>query len=437
MIDRLAGRIYDLVAGHIDMDESVRKMKRLYTCTDDTARQKCRNFYTGIIKNILLVLIVCIVLTLVLLIKTVVGTNAVVLERQGYGGDTTVRTLRTELDGKELDFQVDVIPMEYSDDELKEAFNRGFELLDSIYLGANETADEVRKDLKLVDTLEETGLDVQWFSSDPELISSTGVVHNGELDAGSTVTLTAVLTYGDQSAEREYPVMVAAKEYTRSEQVADRLASHVRALQEGSSDRVLELPETIDGYNIGEEGEENNSAAILVLGIIAAACIWSGARVKIRNMEKDRESSLMLEYPGLVDKLVLYLGAGVTVRGAFARIAGASGSEGTGSPLERELIYTLNEIDAGVPEGEAYYNMGHRINIPVYMKLMSLLSQNIKKGTKDIVLMMSGEEQAALQMRRELARRKGEEAGTRLLFPMIILLGVVMVIVVLPAVMNF
>ena len=163
MIDRFAGRIYDLVAGHIDMDESVRKMKRLYTCTDDTARQKCRNFYTGIIKNILLVLIVCIVLTLVLLVKTVVGTNAVVLERQGYGGDTTVRTLRTELDGKELDFQVDVIPMEYSDDELKEAFNRGFELLDSIYLGANETADEVRKDLKLVDTLEETGLDVQWL----------------------------------------------------------------------------------------------------------------------------------------------------------------------------------------------------------------------------------------------------------------------------------
>ena len=53
MIDRLAVRIYDLVAGHIDMDESARKMKRLYTCTDDTARQKCRNFYTGIIKNIL------------------------------------------------------------------------------------------------------------------------------------------------------------------------------------------------------------------------------------------------------------------------------------------------------------------------------------------------------------------------------------------------
>ena len=51
--------------------------------------------------------------------------------------------------------------------------------------------------------------------------------------------------------------------------------------------------------------------------------------------------------------------------------------------------------------------------------------------------MMAGEEQAALQTRKELARKKGEEAGTRLLFPMIVLLGVVMVIVVLPAVMSF
>lgn len=107
------------------------------------------------------------------------------------------------------------------------------------------------------------------------------------------------------------------------------------------------------------------------------------------------------------------------------------------SALMKELRYTLNEIQAGIPEGEAYYNMGHRINLPVYMKLMSMLSQNVSKGTKDIMIMMAGEEQAALQMRKELARKKGEEAGTRLLFPMIVLLGVVMVIVVLPAVMSF
>lgn len=36
-----------------------------------------------------------------------------------------------------------------------------------------------------------------------------------------------------------------------------------------------------------------------------------------------------------------------------------------------------------------------------------------------------------------MAKKKGEEAGTKLLFPMIVLLGIVMVIVISPAIMNF
>lgn len=36
-----------------------------------------------------------------------------------------------------------------------------------------------------------------------------------------------------------------------------------------------------------------------------------------------------------------------------------------------------------------------------------------------------------------MAKRKGEEAGTKLLLPMVVLLGVVMVIVMLPAIINF
>ena len=158
-----------------------------------------------------------------------------------------------------------------------------------------------------------------------------------------------------------------------------------------------------------------------------------GARAKLSKQEKERKQQLMIDYPELVDKLILYLGAGVTIRGSFVRMV----QNDDESALMKELRYTLNEIQAGIPEGEAYYNMGHRINLPVYMKLMSMLSQNVSKGTKDIMIMMAGEEQAALQTRKELARKKGEEAGTRLLFPMIVLLGVVMVIVVLLAVMSF
>jgi Flp pilus assembly protein TadB len=139
-----------------------------------------------------------------------------------------------------------------------------------------------------------------------------------------------------------------------------------------------------------------------------------------------------MEYPVLVDMLNLYMGAGLTVKGALSRIA-----DNNETILGEEIRYALNEIKSGVPEGESYYRLGHRLNLPVYLKLMSLLSQNVKKGTRDILDMLMAEEDQALQLRKELAKKKGEEASTKLLFPMILLLATVMLIIVMPVFLSF
>ena len=48
--------------------------------------------------------------------------------------------------------------------------------------------------------------------------------------------------------------------------------------------------------------------------------------------------------------------------------------------LAEELNYTLNEIQSGIPETEGYYRLSNRLGLPVYQKIFTLLSQNIKKG---------------------------------------------------------
>jgi hypothetical protein len=50
---------------------------------------------------------------------------------------------------------------------------------------------------------------------------------------------------------------------------------------------------------------------------------------------------------------------------------------------------------------------------------------------------METEEQAAIQTRKELAKKRGEEAGTKLLFPMMVQMAIVMIIVVMPAILSF
>lgn len=465
MFDRLAEKIYRVLGKFFDTENMSRRIKRLEVCTDAAARDECRKFYCGIIKRVVMTAGVFLVIVAIMLISRLMGSGTVVLNRPGYGADSVVMELETEIGEDSTAFSVEVIPVEYPENEIESVFDRAFEEIDACYLGENSSADEVRSNLNLISRLDDLGLDVDWSSSDSEIVETDGTVKNEDEEMDLIVELTASLECGGKSVERTYPLHVLGAELTVTERAVKLISEYVLNTQkENSSSREIELPRKIDGYAVTEKGDGGQWTAILVLGVFAMICICVRGRVQVRNREKYRSEQLMLAYPELVDKLTLYLGAGITVKKAFERIAqtcskrdsvspelektlknknGIAGKfhkstfGGGEDPLVKEVRYTLNEIRSGVSESDAYCNMGHRINLPVYIKLMSLLAQNIRKGTKDIIVMMAGEEQSALLTKKEMAKKKGEEAGTKLLFPMIVLLGIVMVIVISPAIMNF
>jgi len=65
------------------------------------------------------------------------------------------------------------------------------------------------------------------------------------------------------------------------------------------------------------------------------------------------------------------------------------------------------------------------------------LEQNLKKGTKGLAQMLENESLEAFEERKNIAKRLGEEAGTKLLAPMAIMLIIVMIIVIVPALLSF
>ena len=101
--------------------------------------------------------------------------------------------------------------------------------------------------------------------------------------------------------------------------------------------------------------------------------------------------------------------------------------------LRRELEYAMHQLDTGSEESWVYEQLGRRLELPEYYQLLQHISQYIRMGTKDLRNLMEQEMQQALEKRRELAKKKGEEASTKLLFPMILLLVLVMVMIVYPA----
>ena len=149
-----------------------------------------------------------------------------------------------------------------------------------------------------------------------------------------------------------------------------------------------------------------------------------------------------MDYPDIVSRLNLFFCAGMTIRGAFEKIAmdyekqRETGRKSKSFALE-EMLITVREMKGGVSESEAYQNFGVRTGVRRYGKLGTLLSQNLQKGNAGLTAALEAEARDAFEDRKADAKRAGEEAGTKLLLPMGIMLLVVMIIVIIPAFLSF
>ena len=68
-------------------------------------------------------------------------------------------------------------------------------------------------------------------------------------------------------------------------------------------------------------------------------------------------------------------------------------------------------------------------------KVLKNINFNINSG--ELIALLHHEAAGAFEVRKNSARKMGEEAGTKLLFPMIMSLGVVIIILIVPAWMTF
>ena len=67
------------------------------------------------------------------------------------------------------------------------------------------------------------------------------------------------------------------------------------------------------------------------------------------------------------------------------------------------------------------------------MRFASLITSSLQTGGRNTRKLLEEEMEEAFKQRKDLARRRGEEASTKLLLPMFLILGTVMIMVVAPA----
>ena len=227
---------------------------------------------------------------------------------------------------------------------------------------------------------------------------------------------------------------------SRYESLQLQLQQAITAEDAGSlGENMLSLPTEIDGQRIYYSEHEDRSYLLLpLLGVIAAMAIYMRQGQARRTEKKQREALLMLDYSELVSKLMVYIGAGLTVRNALETISQhfdaliARGIK-EDRPLYQELRTMVIQFRRNMPESEIYLSFGRRVNLKPYTKLVSLIEQNRMNGARNLRALLELEMEDAFEQRKTTARRLGEEAGTKLLLPLFIMLGIVMIIVIVPA----
>ena len=146
------------------------------------------------------------------------------------------------------------------------------------------------------------------------------------------------------------------------------------------------------------------------------------------------------EYPAIISKLTLYLGAGMNTKGAWEKIAKEGNKlNQTGkeiNPVYREMLLTCREMDSGIAEADAYERFGKRIRRQKFIRLTTLLVQNLKKGNAALLQQLRQESIVALEEHAAEKKKEGEEMETKLLFPMMLIMGMVMVLIMVPAFLS-
>lgn len=393
-------------------------------------------------KHIWKILVITIILTLVVFIVEKMSADSIsVVTRNTYGeGEKTEKyelSIEGELENQTV--QIEVEEQEYTYAEVQKLFQTVMDELDKIILGDNESFNRIETDLNLVTSLEGYPVQIQWDLNSYEVMNIDGEIKEDKVtEEGTLVKLRGTITYGNEKTVYVRNMMVFAKELEGLDKLIYDIQQEIKAREEETrEEESFSLPEEVAGKTLEwRQKKEEHWYYVLVIGIVCSVYLVYREREKVKQKEKQRRGELIREYPGMISKFTMLLGTGTTVKNAWEKIVQdyELQREQLGKQeVYEEMLVSYREMQGGVPEVEAYEKFGKRCGITVYVKFGAMLAQNLRKGSKGISDILRMEAIQSFENRKSTAKRLGEEAGTKLLMPMMGMLFVVLIMVMVPA----
>lgn len=372
------------------------------------------------------------------------GDNSISLGTPGDGAREVTLTLEAEGILEDYEYSVDVPTRKLSGQEVEALFEEAQREIDSTFFREGEDPDRVTVEVYPKDSYAEGLVSAEWSYDNYRFLDTEGKVREDQIgEAGELLYVEAELSCEGEEMLYGFFIHIYPGEKSDAEKLLQGISEEIARQTELPGNTAISLPGEMEGVALSW-GEEKEHTALKIVGLELAILVLlpflkRERRKKAREM-RDRE--FLLAYPDLVSKLTVLVGCGMPIKQAWNRISAPKSGKGPKDakwiqPLQEEMLVTMRAMEGGESERTAYQNFAERIGLRSYYRLIRILIQNLEKGSAGLCRQLQRESETAFAERTMLARKLGEEASTKMIFPLIMMMGIVMVIVIAPAIIGF
>lgn len=171
--------------------------------------------------------------------------------------------------------------------------------------------------------------------------------------------------------------------------------------------------------------------------------IWGGGLLSVllpASMVKDlskkaliRDQDMVMELPEMLNKMILLVGAGENVQKAIVHCVERKSEDK--HPLYVELRKMIGDWESGHSFQQAFEQFSKRCAIQEVSIFTTTVLLNFRRGGNDFVVALRDLSRVLWEKRKAIARTRGEQASSKLIFPMVVIFMIVIVLVGAPALM--
>lgn len=387
----------------------------------------------GIIFFIILVIAIVLDLT-----QENIGEDGVILRNPIGEADEEI-ALMLELEGYEevYEYLLEVKAMRVTEEQAEGYFTRAISEID-------EEFQEMGSVIPLKEAYQAGLVAAEWSFEPWNVINADGSVVQEKIpEEGLVVSAGVTLSCGEYQKMYQFSFELEPRELSVEERVFNALEAWIASELQKEGEQELRLPEELEGVALSwTKKQDSLFVKILFLEAIALFVLWYLQKKKQEEEKKKLDESIEMDYPDVVEQLALLLGAGMTIRQAWNRIATRYSdkrqkNQVSEKPVFEKIVQMNRRLVEGESESSAYQMFADEIGLMSYQRLIRSLLRNMEKGSTEMYVFLDQESHRAYEQRIHYAKKLGEEASTRMLLPLMLMMFVVMAIAMLPAIVNF